>query len=300
MKHIIYILILLSAASVEAASFNCSLAQAAIEKTICSNPEISKADETLSTLYGNIKKQTRYVDYLIKDQRDWLKERNSCKTESCILEKYKARFTKLNGWLQKEAKNPQELVKCTDRPECWPEGSAGHASGTLRAMLQKTSAQLKTNYSQLISLLETITEAPLSVANAITETYFEMYKTDFATDALTDPERAKERLQGVKMIVQQTSRMELRSLIPAVTSSALTDQQVSWEKYRSDECRLLGSLSGARGGWLSVYQTECDVNLTEARLRSVTSAIKCIEKIPFGSSERLDCLYQLAPLVNKL
>ena len=127
-----------------------------------------------------------------------------------------------------------------------------------------------------------------------------MYKTDFATDALTDPERAKERLQGVKMIAQQTSRMELRSLIPAVTSSALTDQQVSWEKYRSDECRLLGSLSGARGGWLSVYQTECDVNLTEARLRSVTSAIKCIEKVPFGSSERLDCLYQLAPLVNKL
>lgn len=94
-------------------------------------------------------------------------------------------------------------------------------------MLQKTSAQLKTKYSQLISLLEPITETPL-------------------------------------------------------LSSALTDQQVSWGKYRSNECQLIGSLSGAGGGWPSVYKTECDVNLTEARLRSVTSAIKRIEKLFVG------------------
>lgn len=74
MKHIIYILILTSAASVEAASFNCSLAQTPIEKTICSNPEISEADEALSTLYGNIKNQARYANELIKSQHAWLKE----------------------------------------------------------------------------------------------------------------------------------------------------------------------------------------------------------------------------------
>ena len=254
MKHIIYTLILISAASVEAASFNCSLAQTAIEKTICANSEISKADESLATLYGNIKSQARYANDLIQNQLAWLKERNSCKTDACVLEKYRAREIELNGWPQKEAEKAKELENCTDRPECWPEGSAMHTGLTLVAGLQKTSAQLKTKHDELIALLS------------------------------ESPNYNGEKYPDSRVI------------------SALAAQQISWEKYRSDECELIGSLTGAGGSWPSTYANRCEVNLTEARLRRVTSAIKCIQKIPLENRwmEQATCLQQLAPLANKL
>ena len=230
MKSIIYFLILSSAVSVEAASFNCSLAQTAIEKTICSNPEISKADELLSTLYSNIKGQSRYANDLTENQHAWLKKRNSCKTDSCVLETYKAREAELNGWLQREKERAKELENCTDRPECWPEGSAMHTGLSLLSDLKKGSAQLKTKHEELIALLS---ESP-----------------NYAGEKYPD------------------SR----------TIDALTNLHISWVKYSSDECELIGSLTGAGGSWPSTYAKRCEVNLTEARLRRVTSAIKCVKK----------------------
>lgn len=254
MKHLVYILILISAASVEAASFDCSLAQAAIEKIICSNPEISKADETLSALYGNIKDQARYANELTKNQLAWLKERNSCKSDTCILEKYKAREVELNGWHKKEAEKAKELETCTDRPECWPEGSAMHTGLILAVGRQKSSAQMKSKHDELIALLS------------------------------ESPNHNGEKYSDSRVI------------------SALTAQQVSWEKYRSDECELIGSLTGAGGSWPSTYATRCNVNLIEERLRRITSATKCIKKIPLDKRwvEQAACLQQLAPLANKL
>jgi uncharacterized protein YecT (DUF1311 family) len=83
--------------------------------------------------------------------------------------------------------------------------------------------------------------------------------------------------------------------------TALKAQQVAWLKYRSEECELVGSLTGAGGTWPSTYANRCEVNHTEQRLRRVRSAIRCIQKLP--SEKRLfeqnTCLQQLAPLTNK-
>ncbi|MGB7816490.1 MAG: lysozyme inhibitor LprI family protein [Methylotenera sp.] len=82
---------------------------------------------------------------------------------------------------------------------------------------------------------------------------------------------------------------------------ALKTQQAAWVKYRSEECELIGSLTGAGGTWPSTYANRCEVNHTELRLRRVRSAIKCIEKIPEEKRwyEQNNCLQQLAPLTNK-
>lgn len=181
-------------------------------------------------MYGNIKSQARYVNDLIKDQLDWLKERNACKTDSCVLEKYKARGSELIGWPQKEAEKAKELENCTDRPECWPEGSAMQTGLTLVADLKIASAQLKTKHDELIILLS------------------------------QSPNYNGEKYPDLRVI------------------SALTAQQISWVKYRSDECELIGSLTGACGSWPSTYANRCEVNLTEARISRVTSAIKCVKK----------------------
>lgn len=253
-RYVIYSLMLMAVASVQAASFDCSLAKTAMEKTICANPEVSKADEALSILYGSVKGQSRYANDLTKDQLAWLKERNSCKTDACILEKYKAREIELHGWLQKEAEKAKELENCTDRPACWPEGSAMHTGLTLVAGLQKKSAQLKQKHEELIALLS------------------------------DSPAYNGEKYPDTRVI------------------SAMKAQQISWEKYRSDECELIGSLTGAGGSWPSTYANRCDVNLTEARLTRVNSAIRCIKKIPLEDrwTEQASCLQQLAPLANKL
>jgi len=83
--------------------------------------------------------------------------------------------------------------------------------------------------------------------------------------------------------------------------AALKTQQAAWLKYRTEECELVGSLTGAGGTWPSIYANKCDVNHTNQRLRHVRSAIRCIEKIPNAKRffEQNNCLQQLAPLTNK-
>lgn len=142
-------------------------------------------------------------------------------------------------------------TKCTDRPECWPEGSAMH-TGLLKAQQQKqVEKRLAREHDALIQL----------VASAASD------------KALVD-----ERLLA-----------------------ALKTQQAAWLKYRTEECELVGALTGAGGTWPSTYANKCAANHTEQRLRRVRSATRCIQKIP--TEQRLftqnNCLQQLAPLTNK-
>jgi uncharacterized protein YecT (DUF1311 family) len=83
--------------------------------------------------------------------------------------------------------------------------------------------------------------------------------------------------------------------------AALKTQQAAWLKYRTEECELVGSLTGAGGTWPSTYANKCEVNHTDQRLRRVRSAIRCIEKIPNEKRffQQNNCLQQLAPLTNK-
>jgi uncharacterized protein YecT (DUF1311 family) len=81
----------------------------------------------------------------------------------------------------------------------------------------------------------------------------------------------------------------------------LKTQQRAWLKYRSEECELIGSLTGAGGSWPSTHANRCEVNHTEQRIRRVRSAKRCIEKLDIESRilEQKNCLQQLAPLTNK-
>jgi uncharacterized protein YecT (DUF1311 family) len=142
-------------------------------------------------------------------------------------------------------------VECTDRPECWPEGSSMR-TGLLLVQQQKAAEKrLASQHGELIKLVSSSRSGETSV---------------------------DERLVA-----------------------ALKTQQAAWLKYRTEECELIGSLTGAGGTWPSTYANRCEVNHTEQRLRRVRSAIRCIEKIPPETRllEQNDCLQQLAPLTNK-
>ena len=112
----------------------------------------------------------------------------------------------------------------------------------------------------------------------------------------------------------ERSHHELLSLVSATKSAdgsfgtdgrlieALKTQQAAWLKYKTEECELVGSLTGAGGTWPSTYANQCDVNHAEQRVRRVRSAIRCIERLPNDKRifEQNNCLQQLAPLTNRL
>ena len=61
----------------QAASFDCAKAVTETEKAICSDPELSALDESLSFVYSTLSEITENKDFLIKEQRDWLKSRET-------------------------------------------------------------------------------------------------------------------------------------------------------------------------------------------------------------------------------
>lgn len=74
------------------ASFDCSKASSPMEKNICGNEVISYLDNTLSTVY---KKAVSKNPSVRDEQRKWIKERNLCKTDDCLIDSYQSRIDML-------------------------------------------------------------------------------------------------------------------------------------------------------------------------------------------------------------
>jgi uncharacterized protein len=82
-------------ASAQAASFDCSKAQAKAEHLICDNPEISKLDEELSSSYKAAVQDKAQAEAITQAQRQWIKERNGCIDAACVKYAYKKRLLSL-------------------------------------------------------------------------------------------------------------------------------------------------------------------------------------------------------------
>ena len=88
-------------------SFDCLKANSKIENVICKNPELSKVDLELHTLYNNI----YYANSTLPDrsqlsifQKKWLRSRDaSCNNaeniDACLMENYKLQKNALMNWL---------------------------------------------------------------------------------------------------------------------------------------------------------------------------------------------------------
>jgi uncharacterized protein len=86
------------------AGFNCSKAFSQVEHLICSAADLSSADEQLSSLYKQVKKDNPIA---LTRQRLWLKERNACTDVNCLRKSYHQRLMELAGKSQpKSATRP--------------------------------------------------------------------------------------------------------------------------------------------------------------------------------------------------
>ena len=104
---------LVLALAAQAASFDCDKASTQVEKTICSDPELSKLDEELSAAYTTSTSDTARADQSRREQRRWLAQRNACPDRACIKAAYQVRLQALRS-----AQSPPEGVRVPQGPLC--------------------------------------------------------------------------------------------------------------------------------------------------------------------------------------
>lgn len=101
----------------QAASFDCRKAATKVEKAICADDELSSLDEEMAATYQLALKKGKASD-VKAEQREWLKERNSCDGEGatgydsmddCIKQQYSYRLFALSYLFL-----PQKLNTCKD------------------------------------------------------------------------------------------------------------------------------------------------------------------------------------------
>ena len=81
-----------------APSFNCARARLRAEKAICANPEVAALDNEMAALYVQIRRGLRGSKRraLIERQKQWLKQRNSCRSDiACLIRHYQTRIRQL-------------------------------------------------------------------------------------------------------------------------------------------------------------------------------------------------------------
>lgn len=92
-----------------AASFDCSKAATKVEKTICTDDELSSLDEDMAGLYKKAL-QTGDASGVKAAQKIWLKDRNDCSDAECIKDQYNYRISDL----ARAVYLPQSVHSCSD------------------------------------------------------------------------------------------------------------------------------------------------------------------------------------------
>gem|GEM_PF-2866691 len=78
------------------ASFDCAKASSKVEKLICSDSDLSKLDERMSTVYSTAIKSAIDPVFLRKEQKQWQIQRNACPDVSCLVNTYATRTIQLS------------------------------------------------------------------------------------------------------------------------------------------------------------------------------------------------------------
>lgn len=79
-----------------AASFDCAKAGTKVEKMICADAELSKMDEEITKIYGELLKKSTDDASPKERQRERLKARNRCKNIACVKDYSVSRLAELN------------------------------------------------------------------------------------------------------------------------------------------------------------------------------------------------------------
>jgi uncharacterized protein len=111
-------LLLIFAANIDAASFDCGKAAAKVETLICKDQALSKMYEELVALYAKTLKETADPLLVKKQQREWLRNsRDRCIDVSCLRDAYTRRMKQLSSVLETMSRRTAKVIK-SDAEAC--------------------------------------------------------------------------------------------------------------------------------------------------------------------------------------
>src|SRR3954447_22369771 len=84
-----------------AAQINCHTDRRTAEQIICAHDDLMQKDERMSVLYFRLNNDVprRVAQRLLDNQRDWLAERNACRTPGCLRLLYDQRIAQFRAVL---------------------------------------------------------------------------------------------------------------------------------------------------------------------------------------------------------
>jgi uncharacterized protein len=109
MKKLTVLLLALMPLPALAASFDCDIAATKMEQMICSDAELSRADEELAAAYARALKTASDPEAVKKQQREWLDDtENHCDSVACLKSAYSRRVKELDSSGSQPARNAME------------------------------------------------------------------------------------------------------------------------------------------------------------------------------------------------
>lgn len=99
-KTTITFLIGLLSLAAQAASFDCAKASSLVEKAICGESRLSELDEQLAYSYKGTAAAVTDINRLKAGQLAWLKSRNQCRDNSCLVNAYQRRIGELDRYVE--------------------------------------------------------------------------------------------------------------------------------------------------------------------------------------------------------
>ena len=80
----------------QGASFDCNRANGFVEKTICTDKELSDLDSSLASSYQKAIEEADQPSQVQEDQKAWIKKsRSACKSADCLKQTYQERIEEL-------------------------------------------------------------------------------------------------------------------------------------------------------------------------------------------------------------
>lgn len=99
MKRLMLVFLLMTV-SLLGASFDCSKAKSDVEKMICVDVALIKADDTLNHLFKMLKTSDRLSADVIQRHKEWLNNRNLCKDLNCLYGSYNRQLEYLESKIE--------------------------------------------------------------------------------------------------------------------------------------------------------------------------------------------------------
>lgn len=152
---------LLCAGTSLAASFDCSRAGTPIERTICTDRQLSALDDELAASYRQALASVEGITKkkLIAEQRDWIKSsRSLCEDAACLRHAYATRI---------ELMHECGYGYCNDKSDTYASNGETHFLMTLRNPNERNpsfNASLARRHLPLVASCESLVDIPIGTA----------------------------------------------------------------------------------------------------------------------------------------